>query len=209
MTTRCCLSLAISIALCARAGADPQLAGEARVHFDKAMAAYDAKRFDEALEELRAAYAIDPRPDLVYAEAQALRMAGRCREAIETYRRFLALSPPATEAAKAERHIARCGDSLQVESAIERDVPAASSEAPPWYSDRLGIALTAAGVAGIGVGIGLAVAAAHARDAAMSATDYPTFLHAADRDAGQTLGSRIGFAAGGVLLAVGVVRFVF
>jgi len=212
MKTRYCLSLAIALA-CSRASADPQLSPEARTHFDKAMTAYDAKRYDEALDELHAAYAIDPRPDLVYAEAQALRMAGRCREAIEAYRRFLALRPPADETAKAERHIARCGDSLHVESTIELHVPPAApapvETAPPWYSDRLGIALTAGGIAGVGLGIGLAVAASHARNAAMGATDYMTFLRDADREATQTLGSRIGFAAGGVLVTLAVLRFVF
>src|SRR5688572_19809072 len=71
-----------------------ELLPEAQPHFERATAAYEARDYDGALVALRAAYAIDPRPDLVYAQAQAQRMAGRCADAIETYRAFLALQPP-------------------------------------------------------------------------------------------------------------------
>ena len=211
---RCCRELAIIVLIAGSARSEPKLRADAQLHFDRAMAAYNAKDYDLALAELRTAYAIDPRPDLVYAQAQAQRMAGKCTDAIATYRRYLALHPPQEEAAKAERHIARCGDSLpspapQAATPLPAGPPPPPRESPAWYRDRLGIAIATGGIIAAGIGAGFLVAASSSVAAANNAPDYATFLEDADRAQSRNLIGSITVAAGTTLLGLGVVRLVF
>ena len=63
---------------------------DARMHVDRATKAHRAGKFEEALTELRAAYAIEPKPELLFAIGQVYTKLGRCSEAGDAYRRFLA-----------------------------------------------------------------------------------------------------------------------
>ena len=64
----------------------------AKMHVDKAMKAHKAGKFDVALQELQAAYALDPKPDLLFAIGQVLVKLDRCTEAITYYEKFEAQS---------------------------------------------------------------------------------------------------------------------
>src|ERR1043165_9941111 len=71
------------------AEAQSKLEPQAQVHLDAALKAYEAKDWDTAIREFEQAYAIDPKPALLYATAQAYRFANRCGKALELYRRYL------------------------------------------------------------------------------------------------------------------------
>src|SRR5262249_27745821 len=72
------------------AGAQDKLEPQAQGHLDAALKAYEAKDWDVAIREFEQAYALDPKPALLYATAQAYRFANHCGKALELYRRYLA-----------------------------------------------------------------------------------------------------------------------
>lgn len=65
-------------------------AKEAKDHIDKATKAHAAGKYDVALSELRAAYNIDPQPDLLYAMGQVFSKLGRCTDATDSFEKFRA-----------------------------------------------------------------------------------------------------------------------
>jgi tetratricopeptide (TPR) repeat protein len=68
-------------------------ADDFQIHYDLAQALYNAQRFDDAIPELKAAYALEPKPSLLFNIAQAYRKSGHLREAIEYYDKYLTEDP--------------------------------------------------------------------------------------------------------------------
>ncbi|HEX9105185.1 MAG TPA: tetratricopeptide repeat protein [Polyangia bacterium] len=64
-------------------------AAEARRHLERGNALYQQGRYDDAIVELQAGYAIDPRPDFLYAIGQAERKRGDCKAAIRYYQSYV------------------------------------------------------------------------------------------------------------------------
>jgi tetratricopeptide (TPR) repeat protein len=81
---------------------------EARVHYDRGLAFYGAKDYRAAFAELEAGYAVDPRREFLFAEAQAQRLAGDCQRAVPLYQRFLATDPSPVQVNAAQVGLARC-----------------------------------------------------------------------------------------------------
>jgi tetratricopeptide (TPR) repeat protein len=100
------LSLCLICALWQRAAADPKV--ESKQHFDAASTAHKEGRFKDALTELMVAYALDPRPELLYAIGQIHVKLGQCPQAITFYQRFIDTKPKAEHAARAEKAIEIC-----------------------------------------------------------------------------------------------------
>ena len=105
--------------------AEPALAVKQRI--DEALRLYGEKNFAAAAAAIEAAFALQPRSDLLYMWAQARRLAGDCVGAIEIYRRFLASAPAESEADKARKNIARCAELSKppAERADEKAIPTA------------------------------------------------------------------------------------
>jgi tetratricopeptide (TPR) repeat protein len=105
----------------ARASAQSEAppAATAQEHYDAGMARFAARDWEAAERAFRAAYALDPRPDTLFAQAQATRLAGRCDEAIGLYQRFIAGGPARQQVEAARLSIARC------------ETSAANAGAPP------------------------------------------------------------------------------
>jgi tetratricopeptide (TPR) repeat protein len=103
--------LAAAIAICAvpalaRADDDPDaLMEQARVHSS-------AGRFTEMLAVLERAYALDPRPEILFNMGQAQFNLRRYAEALELYERFIATNPPPRERAVATQAAAVARDRL-------------------------------------------------------------------------------------------------
>ncbi len=81
---------------------------EAKVHIDKATAFHGEGKFKEALDELTLAYALDPKPELLYAIGQVHVQLGNCQQAISFYQRFLSTKPAAGPASAAKEAIQTC-----------------------------------------------------------------------------------------------------
>jgi tetratricopeptide (TPR) repeat protein len=78
--------LLVAMPLVAVAGPKEQ----AKAHIAKATAAHKDGKFAVALDELQAAYKLDPKPDLLFAIAQVYVKLDNCADAIPFYEKFLA-----------------------------------------------------------------------------------------------------------------------
>jgi len=81
---------------------------DAKAHVAKATKAHKEGRFEEARVELEAAYALDPRPDLLYAIGQVYAKLGKCDEATTFYKHFGAAQHDPKIAKVVDQAIAAC-----------------------------------------------------------------------------------------------------
>jgi hypothetical protein len=183
---------------------------------ERAKRHFDAKEYDKAAAALRAALRFEPKPQFMYALAQAQRLGGDCAGAIQSYQQFLGTSPPARQAEAARENITRCEAELTARPASQPEAVAPGASQPaeasprraPWYRDVLGdslagggLALAIAGAAVWGVGRGEA-------KKANSASTYDAWVSHSD---GAMALQRAGVAVlsvGGALIVAGVVRYV-
>lgn len=215
-TLACTLAFPATAVAAPKAGPQPEAAGlsnpRAREHFARGQAAFEAEDYERAIPELKAAYALEPNPLLLYAWAQAERFAGRCGKAIELYRKFLESDPGPAQARLAETNILDC------EAALSEERPPAPPPAPvitpteeppspppedepppeitPWYRDWVGGTLVGVGAASLvagGVVFALGRRQASNADAARTEGEYIDEVDAA----------RVKQITGAVLLGVG------
>ena len=88
---------------------------EARALFEASRTAYEAGRYEDALDYLRRAHAYSGRPELLVNIAQAADRLRRDREALEAYRAFVTARPDHPQALLARERI------RFLETALERD----------------------------------------------------------------------------------------
>src|SRR5258705_2801369 len=131
---------------------EPAMKPEARAHLERGLAAYGDKDWPRAIREFRAGYAIDPRPDFLFAWAQSARLSGDCAAAIDLYQEFIATGPSPEQSDAAQKMTDRCRESLAAapaetpEPAPPRVVAKAPAERPPsaptseraWWKDGWG-----------------------------------------------------------------------
>jgi hypothetical protein len=225
------IALALALALFGQPAAD---AWREDPDFLRGSAAFEAQRWDEAAGAFEAAHAAHPRPELLWAQAQALRFGGRCKEALPLYERFIATDPTDEEIADANTNIVACRDLVGEETVVPPVEPApppqAVAEAPPSAPapaptvkpaprdiapraqrrpgrDPWGHGLLWSGVGVAGVGAGL-LAAGHAQR--VDARDASTELEYEQQFAGAPALGTAGIAVlvtGAALITAGVVRF--
>jgi hypothetical protein len=196
-------------------------------HFVAAEAAFRAERWSEAADEFAAAHALDPRPEYLYAQAQAERMGGWCDRAVTTYERFLAEDPPDLAANDARANIRKCEAELAAQPTpastevspppsptaetsdddLQPSTPTPADDVPAWYRDPWGGVLTWTGVALAGTGAALLGEAHRRQRRSQSAQSEQAYR---DTLGGAPLLSRVGIgllAAGGVALVTGIIRY--
>lgn len=106
---RCMLLL---VAAASTADAKPKTKQTAKTHMQRAEKAHQQGNYEVALSELKAAYAIDPQPKLLYAIAQVNAKLDRCSEAIELYELFLATVKDSSRQAVVKQAIDACKQRL-------------------------------------------------------------------------------------------------
>lgn len=153
-----------------------ELSPAAKARLDAGVAHYTAGRYVAAIAEYEAAYAIDPDPQVLFAWAQAERLAGRCGSAVPRYRKYLESRPSADAVELATNLIALCESTAKASTSA----PSTGERSVPWYKDPVGGAVVA-GVAGLGVGIGFFVASSGNRDRADTAQTSAQFDAYLDR----------------------------
>lgn len=199
------------------AHADPR--ADAKPHVDAAAAAHAAGDFPTALEELAAAYAIDPQPELLFAQGQVLAKLDRCAEAIDFYTRFRATQQDRDARAITQQAIDACKKTLASAPQPQPEpTPARPAEPPhppppppardrPFYVDPVGDGLALGGVAaGVVAGVlyGRARGELDTAERAATLADYQTHVDRAHTD--RTVAIVLA-AAGAVAIAGGVARF--
>lgn len=215
-------SLTLVLALASRAHAETadELVKKAKAHFD-------VQEYAEAEAELKQAYKLDPRPQILYALAQAQRMAGACDRAIVSYQNFLRTNPPPDQAKLAQDNITRCSKLepkpepkpvLKPEPKPEPG-PESRPQAPPppaphgvtWTHNWAGHALVLGGLVAAGGGTYFALQGQHTIDSINSATFYDDYLARA-KDASNAKSERtfglVGAGVGGALVVAGIVTYI-
>lgn len=213
-----------------------KLAPDAQAHLDAALVAYNAKDWPTAIREFDLAYAIDPKPALLYATAQAHRFAGNCPVALTLYKKYLESAPNETQIEAARVGIATCNeptpkpkpqpvtpppivDPVKPAQTVAAAAPT-STEPPvqdtapreggprPWYKDPLAGALTVSGVVGIGVGVSFLVMASSSKSRSETAEFRDDFTAALDEAESRNRIGGVALAAGSALVITGVVVYV-
>ena len=135
MTSSCWLVVPMLGMLFASADALADSTDDARAHIAKATRAHKEAHYEDARVELEAAFALDPKPDLLYAIAQVEAKLGRCDEATEHYRRFAATQSDPRVARVVEQAITACVPAVPADASSE---PAAAP--PSTASERATVA---------------------------------------------------------------------
>jgi hypothetical protein len=195
---------------------------EAPPSLEDAEQAFLAGDYARAAAGFAAAYADEPNPRYLYAQAQSERLAGNCAHALQLYDEFLALDPPDKAAADARANRARCAtatpppapevppppaDTSPEVSPTEPEDDAPTEATRPWYRDPWGGALVGSGLFVGGIGIGLMINAARLDESAADAATEGAF-ETTREDA--RVRQRVGIGttvAGAALLVGGVVRW--
>lgn len=182
----------------------------AQALYDRALKKFATRDYAGAIGDLEEGFALDPRREFLFAEAQAKRLSGDCRGAVVLYQRFLTTRPPTLQIDATQIALARCAQELARKPEVMILAPAPPPPRPPpprWTHDPWGLALTGTGVAALGIGIGYLVAAASARSDAEGAPTYAAY-QSRWSTAGTRLDVAIGaLAIGAALTATGVTRF--
>ena len=183
--------------------AQDQKTERARIHLKAAIAYYDEARYDDAVREMEAAYALRPLPDLQYNLAQCYERLGRYEDAAKAYETYLAGNPAAPDRKLVETRIGNLRERAKAVAAGSQAPPpppqakvvfktiVVYKQAPPPPGRGVRIAAYGAGVVALGAlasGIAFAVLAKQAADEVSrdgNTTTPPTFDGSA-RDAQKT-----------------------
>jgi tetratricopeptide (TPR) repeat protein len=212
----------------------PQLASanpkaEAKQHVDRAAELHEQGKFAEALDELKTAFSLHPKSELLYAMGQLHVLLGQCPQAITYYRRYLATKPASDTANAAIEAIEVC--KTNPPPAPPRDdppvgatppvidkpsPPASSAPLPPepeiaagraWYGDYIADALVVGGVAAGVVGIFEYRSAMQNRDRADTATNFQSYVDLVDLAHSQRATGIVFGAVGAALVAAGGLHY--
>jgi tetratricopeptide (TPR) repeat protein len=209
------MALAAPVARAQTTPVPPPMNDEARAHYDRGLNLYAAKDYAGAIRALEQGYAVEPRREFLFAQAQAQRLAGDCQRAVPLYQRFLATSPTDAQESAAQLGLARCAQqmaatppSVVLTPSPAPALPVVATPAPApesWHRDVAGGALLTAGVLGLAVGSAFIAAAVTAPGSAADYDSYETNRATAEHRWRLGLGSAV---AGAALLAGGTYRYV-
>ena len=197
---------------------------EAIAHADAAAAAGNVGDYDKAIDHLKAAYAIEPLPVLLYAWAQAERLAGNYHAAVALYEEFLEQNPDGEIAKQARVNLldarTKALEQGPPETTPEQDpdpepVTEPGEEEPsddeptesPLEGEKLAPALLGVGaVIAITGGALMGVGAARVSDSPSAATEDAYF---AEIDVGRNIyyGGAALLGAGGLIIVGGAIRY--
>jgi hypothetical protein len=193
-------------------------AADARAHVARATQAHKDGRFDDARVELEAAYALTPKPELLYALGQVHAKLGRCSDAAVHFRRFAATQSDPQVARVIDDAIAACKPAAPPPAAPPPEPapagPASSSaptSAPPdgaaWYRDALGDGLVLAGAAAMIVSLVEYRSAVSDLDAAEAATTVTRYAQLVGEARDKRTTAVVFTGVGALLIAGGVVHY--
>jgi len=128
---------------------------KARAKYQQGLSAFQAKRYTRAIASFKAAYALDARPEILFAWAQATRLSGDCEAAVPLYRKVLADTPSAKRE-PIQALIDKC-QPPPPPATVPAATPPPRPERPPFYKDVPGDVLFGTGVVAAGTGVTLVV----------------------------------------------------
>jgi hypothetical protein len=182
----------------------------AEQHYQRGMALYARRDFAAAARELATAYLLDPRREILFAQAQATRLAGDCPHALPLYQQFLATAPPAQQVEATRIAMTRCQPPSRptlpaARTLIVRDLP----PPPPFYRDWKAGALTGGGLLAAATGLALMSSAAALDREAGVQDQLEDFASRHDRARTRWRAGLVTTALGGALVAAGLGRYLW
>ena len=199
---------------------------DAKVHYDRGLELYRARDFAGSIRALEQGFALEPRREFLFAEAQAWRLAGDCARAIVLYQRFIDSGPQAVQAQAARLGIDRCAPertSPAPRSLPPQPTPGQSGPTPPltpigdgpaqdqrprWWRDPWVLGAGGLGVVALGVGATALVGSNRSADQAQSmrTTSHTEFDRLWNEASQRRTIALVGLAAGAGLVAAGGLR---
>jgi tetratricopeptide (TPR) repeat protein len=192
----------------------------ARGLFKQGIEDYKAQKYDVAAATLKQSYELDPKPDVLFALAQAERLGGHCPEAVAHYKKLLESVSDLPTAKVIQNSLALCP-----QAAAEKPKPAepasqpetrAPRPSPPItktvvrevrHTDVLATMLVAGGMLGLGAGGGLFLASRNSQDAADHARTLDDHERFTKQTATERMASMIAGGTGAVMIGIAVVRW--
>src|SRR5262249_27547686 len=157
---------------------------------------------------LKESYELDPKPDALFALAQAERLAGRCPDAIPHYKKLLEATTELATARAVQSNLELCPEP---EKPAPPPAPVSVAAPPPppkiitktvmrdvRHTDKLATVLFAGGMLGLGAGGGLFLASTNSRDAAARALTLDDNARLHDRADTQRIAALAAGGAGAV-----------
>ena len=212
--------------LSASAFANPE---QAKARFKQGKAYQDAGAYAKAAEEYKAAYDLDPRPEMLFNIAQAYRLAGERQLAIDYFKKYLDAQPSGAGANEARGHVATLTKELDELAAKQPKPPEPTPVPPPAPAPQptprqeelvevrgpaalriAGLATAGVGVIACGLGVKFAFDARAAADTLSQHTSGPwTDAEEATYRAGEAANRNmiISYVVGGVLVGTGAVLY--
>ncbi len=172
--------------------------------------AYRAGKYDDAASALEKAYAIDKKPDTLFALAQAERLGGRCKDAIPHYKQVLEKMNDLNVAKLVQTNLSLCERERGTDQPVKPDGPAPQPQVitrVERHTDKLAVTLFATGTLAMGAGVGFYLSSLDNADAAKTARTIDDSNRLNDRADTQVT---IALVAGGVgvgLATYAVVRW--
>jgi tetratricopeptide (TPR) repeat protein len=180
---------------------------------------YKAQKYEQAAATLKEAYELDPKPDSLFALAQAERLAERCPEARVHYKKLLAETTDPAVLKAVQSNLDLCGpdpDKPAEPKQVEADRPAPEPKVitktntvvrEVRRTDKLATLLFAGGTLGLGAGGGLYLASMNSRDDAKRAGTLDDHEKLSDRADLQRIAAIAAGGAGVLMIGVAVVRW--
>ena len=213
MAVATALLLASAPAHAAPKGADAKLA------FDRGVAAYQAKDYPGASAALGKSFALEPDVETLYAWAQAERQQEHCDKAIELYNKILTFDLPDENKQVVRDKLDECKGIIAAQKPVVEPAKQAPEPHPPviiepakpegltWWKDPIGGGLVVAGVVGIGVGGYFLRSASQADGDAKQSTNYFETERLNDKAESHGRTGVLAGISGGVLLVGGIIWY--
>lgn len=185
--------------------------------FKQSEKSYREGRVEEAVGFLKEAYALDPRPVILYNLARAYEALGNVKDAIDAYKRYLDADPKAPDRGGLEQRIGSLERQQREKEELERKratpLPATSASAqptappppPPKRASPVPWVVAGLGLAGVGAGLALGATAKSKHDAASAENGGLAASELQSSANSLALGANIALIAGGVIAGAGVV----
>jgi len=194
--------------------AAPAFADDAKDLFKQGVDAYKAGHYEDSKKLLKKSYDLDPNPNTLFALAQAERLLGECKLAVEHYNKILEQVNDLNVSKLVQQNLSLCekqepgsapapspakGEPQVVTKVVTRDV---------GHSDKLAITAMTFGALSLGAAGGLYIASSSDKDAADKARTLDDHNSLADRANSEKTMCFIAAGAGVALAGFAVYRWV-
>lgn len=204
----------MSLAMSQVGAATPAVQANAKAYYQSGMAAYGAGQFLRAVDEFKAADALNPSANLSFDIAEAYEKAADLLHARRYYEQYLQRAPQAPDRFKVQSELTSIDAQLaQAAASVAMSTPPliVTEVAPaPRPNRTFGVALMSLGAIGLAAGIGLNLVSsgdAHSLTGAAHPQAGPTAQHLYDQSNSLWTGAIVGYAVGGAVLTSGALLF--